>query len=353
MTDWDQIGAMGNLARLTQQARLAKEQAARDAQLAAQNREIASLLKEQKQRADEEEKRLNAMPKCPDCRKPVELGSRRCPHCHIEIISWDYSRAGMAWRLFCRASEAGTRLQKRCDELLRDVAVHRDQCVQCLDLQLRCEAACSHVWNIVRKYNPESQSLIRELLSQALTNSTMATPKDKAALREIWLRVESLPVPTDAPGSGGLAETERRQSLRKAKAAAEAEYRKKVEAIDKSWRSKLEANGLLPALRELDRLRTSGHTIRSRTDQYLKNIQSTLKALDATWRFAESIGVTLRAPAIKDPRDLSRLAKTPVPLPTIQFKVAEVIAGEGKGILLTAQSFEAVRHFLQSLPSSA
>jgi hypothetical protein len=213
----------------------------------------------------------------------------------------------------------------------------------------------------VKKYNIHSQTLIRELLSQALHNSQMATPKDKAALREVWRRVESLPVPTDAPEPVGYAETaeetkrrhekaKHRQSLRETKAAAEAEYRRQVEAVDQAWRAKFEANGLLPASRELEHVRASGHTVGSQCDQYLKKIQSAMKALDATWRFAESIGVILRVPVAGNGHDLRQLLRKPVPLPAVHFKVADVIVGEENGIVLTAKSWDAVRHFLQSLP---
>ena len=452
MTDWDQLGAMGQLAGMRQREAIAKQQAARDAQLAAQNAELVALLKEQKAREDAAQARLEAMPKCPDCKTPVEVGSRRCPQCHIEIISWDYSNEPFSWRLICRAEEAEGLLQKRCNNLLKDIGIYRDQCLESLeavntDWQSRCEAASGHVWSTLKKFNAESQATLQRLLSQVLSGKRLATPKDEEALRQARLRVESLPLPCDAPeeteyapvlqvGAVGKlagylavlsfllvllsgvaipvlwcsnwwsattgaskdvvplgrwvivfcvalvvsvisartaealktralikaapeiaeenkrrqAKAKSRQEMRTARAEAEVDYQKKVEAVDQAWRTKLEANGLLPALNELAHLLASGDYACSQAKRRLEQMMFIWGVLADTRNFAKGVGVTLRISGMdSDESSLGKALKS-FPEPAIHFTAADIVAGEEKGVAMTAKCLEEVRTALRSLP---
>ena len=94
-----------------------RQNAAAAAGQKAQNDQIIGLLVEQKAGQEREKKRLDALPKCPACLKPVEVGSRRCANCQSAIVSWD----NRSFRLICLQEDAGTRLQARIDELSRQV----------------------------------------------------------------------------------------------------------------------------------------------------------------------------------------------------------------------------------------
>jgi len=94
-----------------------RQNAADAARQKAQNDQIIGLLKQQKAEQEREKRRLDALPKCPACLSPVEVGSRRCAKCQSAIVSWD----NRSFRLICLAEEAGKHLQARIDELSQQV----------------------------------------------------------------------------------------------------------------------------------------------------------------------------------------------------------------------------------------
>jgi hypothetical protein len=190
MADWDQLDAMGDLARLNQAKALAKQQAQRDAQLAAQNAEVVRLLKEQKEREEAEKARIAAMPKCPDCLKPVEVGSRRCPHCRSGIVSWDYASEGQSWRLICREADAPHSLQNRCERVAREAVLHRDACIRSMEFidnkwQQEVLDACRAIRQVVSSYNADSRNLLLDIVEKRIAGEPLTSPREEASLQKL------------------------------------------------------------------------------------------------------------------------------------------------------------------------
>jgi hypothetical protein len=190
MTDWDQLNAMGNLARLNQAKQLAAEQAARDSRAAAQNAEVVRLLKEQKAREDAEKGRVAALPKCPDCRLSVEVGARRCPQCHIALVSWDYVHPTHSWRLICRTSEAQHELQQRCNALVRQAASIRDSLVSIMssiddDWHARTKDACLSIKNHLGRYAPDARKTALLVIDKLVAGELLSTPQDDQEVQSL------------------------------------------------------------------------------------------------------------------------------------------------------------------------
>ncbi len=201
MTNWDQLDAMGDLARLNQARDLAQQQAQRDASLAAQNTEIAKLLKEQMAREDAEKARLAAMPKCPDCRQPVAVGSRRCPHCRADIVSHKFMSKGYAAEITCRATDAAAVLQRRCDEITESASQQKSislSATSVIDAAWRTRAlAASQAFDAaIDRYGSEARSTILELIRRISGGGSALTAKDIKAL-DAERRLVDLGVPLD------------------------------------------------------------------------------------------------------------------------------------------------------------
>lgn len=187
MTDWDQLDAMGNLARLNQAKAIAQQQAKRDATLAAQNAEVVRLLKEQQAREDADKARIEAMPKCPDCRSPVEGGSRRCPQCRSDIVAWDYEHTVYSWRMICRAAEAQQVLTDRCNLLIEKARSLRDECLgaaAAIDSgwQGQTQSALDALDALVLRYSPDARPTVQLLLHKAANGERLCTKQEQATL---------------------------------------------------------------------------------------------------------------------------------------------------------------------------
>lgn len=195
MTNWDQLDAMGDLARLNQARDLARQQAKRDAQLAAQNAEVVRLLKEQKEREEAEKARLQAMPKCPECLQPVEVGARRCPQCRAEIISWDYHDAAYSWRLICRRKDLSSALTARCEHLNREANENNARLLLCLDgIAAHVERAaktCEAIRGVVSRYRENDRAVIIHLLRQFYAGKRFATEQEERRIRQAEIALAS------------------------------------------------------------------------------------------------------------------------------------------------------------------
>jgi len=190
VTNWDQLDAMGNLARLNQAKALAQQQAARDTELAKQNAEVVRLLKEQKEREETEKARIDAMPKCPDCRSPVAVGSRRCPACRSDIVAWEFEHRAYPWRMVCRASEAQQVLEDRCKVLLETARSLRDKCSEAaaiIDIgwQTQMQSALDALDALISRYSPGEKQAVRALMRRAALNKPLYTEQERITVDAI------------------------------------------------------------------------------------------------------------------------------------------------------------------------
>ncbi len=169
---------MAGVAQRREANQLLREQAELEKKTQTQNAQILRHLKEQEQKEEAEKKRLASLPSCPDCKLRVEVGSRRCAHCHIEIVSWDYTEQGLSWRLICRKSEAGALLQQRRNFLVAEASRFKTLCVEACSrydakLTKRCCDGVATVSAIIARQKTQSS---RNAISQCVANRISGKP---------------------------------------------------------------------------------------------------------------------------------------------------------------------------------
>ena len=193
MVDINDLNAMANVHGNIQDRLIAKEQAKRDRETQKQNSEIIALLKEQEKREAEEKKRLGSLPKCPDCKSPVEVGSRRCPKCAAEIVSWDYS-GSVPWRLICRQSEAQSVITERLTSLEETCKSHKEELLESVaffnkDWKAYSEKTVQNLGSKIARYDPKAHQTIRMLLQQLSNNESLCTPKQKKVIEQMQAKM--------------------------------------------------------------------------------------------------------------------------------------------------------------------
>lgn len=152
-----------------------------------QNAQILRHLKEQEQKEEAEKKRLASLPSCPDCTSPVEVGSRRCKHCHIEIVSWDYTEQGLSWRLICRAPEAGAKLQERSNFLVAEASRYKLLCIEICNrydtqlIQRCCDCVATVSTIIARQKTQSSRDAMSQCIANAVNGKRVLPSADEAA----------------------------------------------------------------------------------------------------------------------------------------------------------------------------
>jgi len=162
-----------------------RQNAADAAQQKAQNDQIIGLLKEQKAEQEREKKRLDALPKCPACLSPVEVGSRRCAKCQSAIVSWD----NRSFRLICLPEDAGKHLQARIDELSQQVVDWAGEglrsTTQYADLiKHQIAPPCKVIAAALRKTQPDSVSSVAAVLKCYLNDQPLLDSEQLASTND-------------------------------------------------------------------------------------------------------------------------------------------------------------------------
>ena len=158
----------------------------------AQNDQIIGLLIEQKVGQEREKKRLDALPKCPACLKPVEVGSRRCANCQSAIISWD----NRSFRLICLKEEAGTHLQARIDELSRQVVQWAGEALrEANDYVALIKSQIATDFKVIaatlNKTRPDDVFAVATVLECYLSGKPLLDPKQSVEHQDAILLVDS------------------------------------------------------------------------------------------------------------------------------------------------------------------
>jgi len=338
MTDWDQLSAMGNLARMNQAKALAQQQAQRDAQLAAQNAEVVRLLKEQKQREEAEKTRIEAMPKCPDCLSPIEKTAQRCPHCTTAIAMWDYVHSTYAWSLVCRLSDAEQILHRRCWSILKDIALFRHEAAKAIQgleqVQIaQVEEQSKKTLDCLGKIDEAYRDDAVLLLPKAILKRQLASVRECEDLRRLFDKLDSKYPALQVWGDEAAARDREKAKIDRLAAAVTAK-----------WQERLRLSGSLFAYRALrEQLRSFAIDIAAASER-IAAVKSAMNALVDHLVFGRSVGSDWNVTLGCGPETVRAWADTLPAKPDITFNdddsyaQTDIVAREARLWIATAGS---------------